>query len=268
MGKELTIIAVTIHAMFTLSKLLGFVTEPLSWVALLLAAGLLTWSRRPRLSRSLQGLALAGLLVQGWLGPPTALLHYLESRYRVHDGLEDNKHYVGVLVLGGAMEPPKLWAAHGLPALNGAAERMTAPLPLLQRQPHLQLLYTGGYGRLLGDGRHEAQQVMAFYRSMGIAPQRLLLESASRNTYENAVFSAAMPGIDKSQPWLLVTSAWHMPRAMATFEKAGWNVTAYPVDFLTGAGADWTDYRWSHSLWDTALHEYLGLLAYRLSGKL
>lgn len=254
--------------MYLLSKLLAFLTQPLSWVALSLLAGLLSLSHWPRLGRRLCTLALAVLLLQGWMGPPTALLHHLESRYPARHDLPDAQRYAGMVVLGGALEPPELWEAHGQPALNGAAERMTGVLPLLQQHPHLKLLFTGGYGQLLGRGLTEAQRAEWFYRSLNVPTQRLILESASRNTYENAVLSAALPGVDKTQPWLLVTSAWHMPRAMATFKKAGWNVTAYPVDFTTGRQAEWTDYSLSHGVWNTALHEYLGLLAYRLSGKL
>lgn len=254
--------------MCVLSKLLSFLTQPLSWVALLLLAGLLSLSRWPRQGRRLCTLALVVLLLQGWMGPPTALLHHLESRYPARHDLPDAQRYAGVVVLGGALESPELWEAHGQPALNSAAERMTAVLPLLQRHQNLMLLFTGGHGQLLGRGLTEAQRAEWFYRSMNVPAQRLILESASRNTYENAVLSAALPGVDKTRPWLLVTSAWHMPRAMATFEKAGWNVTAYPVDFITGRQAEWTDYALSNGVWDTALHEYLGLLAYRLSGKL
>lgn len=254
--------------MFVLSKLLAFVTQPLSWVALVLLAGVLMLRRWPRMGHRLCTLALLTLLVQGWMGPPTALLHHLESRYPARDTLPDAERYAGVVVLGGALELPDLWEAHGQPALNGAAERMTAPLELLQRHAHLQLLFTGGHGQLLGQGLSEAQRAAWFYRTMGVPAQRLLLESASRNTHENAVLSAALPGVDKTRPWLLVTSAWHMPRAMATFEKAGWNVTAYPVDFTTARTVDWTAYALSHGLWEMALHEYLGLLVYRLSGRL
>jgi uncharacterized SAM-binding protein YcdF (DUF218 family) len=78
-----------------------------------------------------------------------------------------------------------------------------------------------------------------------------------------------MAGVDVKKPWLLVTSAWHMPRAMATFEKAGWNVTPYPVDFRTGRSTPWTDYSLSDGAakWQLVLHELLGLWVYQLTGR-
>jgi len=255
--------------MFIAAQLLAFVTQPLAWVALLLLLGLLTQRRWRRCGLGLIWLALGTLLLQGWEPLPDALLRRLEARYPATSSLPDAQRYAGIVVLGGALEPPYAWQGHGQPALNEAAERMTGALPLLQRHPHLQLLFTGGSGELFEPGWTEAERARIFYADMGVAPQRLLFEPASRTTYENAVLSAQLPEVDKTRPWLLLTSAWHMPRAMAAFEKAGWNVTAYPVDFRTGTETPWTRYSLARAAnkWHLALHEYLGLLAYRLSGK-
>lgn len=255
--------------MFIAAQLLAFVTQPLAWVALLLLLGLLTQRRWRRCGLGLIWLALGTLLLQGWEPLPDALLRRLEARYPATSSLPDAQRYAGIVVLGGALEPTYAWQGHGQPALNEAAERMTGALPLLQRHPHLQLLFTGGSGELFEPGWTEAERARIFYADMGVAPQCLLFEPASRTTYENAVLSAQLPEVDKTRPWLLLTSAWHMPRAMAAFEKAGWNVTAYPVDFRTGTETPWTRYSLARAAnkWHLALHEYLGLLAYRLSGK-
>lgn len=256
--------------MFIAAKLLAFATQPLAWVLLLLSLGLLAQYRWRRAGLRLIWAALGVLVLQGWGVVPDALLRRLEARYPAVTGLPDAQRYAGVVVLGGALEPSPIWQAHGQPALNDAAERMTGALPLLQRHPQLQLLFTGGQGELFGQGLSEAERARIFYTDMGVAPQRLLFEGASRTTYENALLSAQLPGVDKTRPWLLLTSAWHMPRAMATFEKAGWNVTAYPVDFRTGGETPWTGYSLAGSAgaWHLALHEYLGLLAYQLAGRL
>jgi uncharacterized SAM-binding protein YcdF (DUF218 family) len=134
----------------------------------------------------------------------------------------------------------------------------------------LHIVYSGGEGTLLGDGPSEAERARVFFDSMGLTDKQVQYESASRNTYENAVFSARLPGITTTQPWLLLTSASHMPRAMGTFTKAGWRVTAYPVDFRTGATTPWLDYslREGTQKWQMVLHEWLGILSYRLTGRL
>jgi uncharacterized SAM-binding protein YcdF (DUF218 family) len=271
--------------MFVISKLLLFVTQPLAWVVLLLIAGLLllrSGLHVPLQTRnenqtspkglwgfSLVGLALLVLVLQGWETLPDVLIRKLENTYATQPASPDLKNYAGVVVLGGALDSASVWEGRSQPALNSAAERMVAPLPLMQQHPHLRLLFTGGEGQLLAQGLTEAQRAEIFYRAMGLSPTRLILEDRSRNTFENAVLSAAMAGVDVKKPWLLVTSAWHMPRAMATFEKAGWNVTPYPVDFRTGSNTPWTDYSLSDGAakWQLVLHELLGLWVYQLTGR-
>ncbi len=256
------------HGMFVLAKLLAFLTQPLAWVLLLLLLGLPLLRRWRRTGTSLLWTALAVLVVQGWEPLPDALLRRLEAQHPAPTRT-DLQRYAGVIVLGGALEPPYVWQGHQQPALNSGAERMTAGLPLLRAAPQLRLLFTGGEGDLFGQGMSEAERARRFYASMGVDPRRLLLESASRTTYENAVLSAALPDVDRTRPWLLLTSAWHMPRAMATFEKAGWNVTPWPADYRAGQSTPWDQYSLALGAhkWHTALHEYVGLWIYRLSGR-
>jgi uncharacterized SAM-binding protein YcdF (DUF218 family) len=253
--------------MFVAAKLLAFLTQPLAWVLMLLTVGLLLQRRWRRTGTALLWSALAVLVVQGWEPLPDALLRRLETQYPAPAQI-DLSRYAGVVVLGGATESSYIWEGNEQPQLNEAAERLTAAIPLLQRAAHLKLLYTGGEG-LLVTGLTEAERARRFYLQQGVDPQRLLLEDASRTTYENAVLSAALPGVDKTQPWLLLTSANHMPRSMATFQKVGWNVTPWPADYRAGLATPWTEYSLAGSAakWHTALHEYLGLWVYRLTGR-
>lgn len=255
--------------MFIAAKLLAFLAQPLAWVALLMLAAVLSLRRRPKLSQGLGWTAIALLLLIGWEPLPDALLRRLEARYPALPATADLKAYVGVVVLGGALEPAYVWTHPGTSALNDAAERMTEVLPLLRRQPGLRVLFTGGEGELFGGSLSEATRAEQFFTSQGIPAQQLLYESASRTTYENALLGKTVPGVDPAQPWLLLTSAWHMPRAMASFRKTGWNVTPCPVDFRTGQQTPWTQYSMDKGArkWKLALHEWLGLLAYRMSGK-
>lgn len=259
--------------MFYVAKLLSFATQPLNWVLLLLTLGLLCLPRRPRIGTGLCWAALSTLVLAGWQPLPDALLRRLEAQYPTRQLAAPGaslEPYAGIIVLGGALEPSYLWQDHGQVALNEAAERMTVPVALMQRYPHLRLLFTGGEGALFGEGLTEADRAKLFFDSMGVPAQRVLYESASRTTYENAVLSAKLPGVDPTQPWLLLTSASHMPRSMATFQKAGWNVTAYAVDYSTGAQPRWTDYSLNGgaSRWQMALHEILGWWAYKMTGRL
>ncbi|MDD5028804.1 MAG: YdcF family protein [Rhodoferax sp.] len=255
--------------MFVASKLTTFLTQPLAWVALLLLITLLLIKSRPAWAVRLGSFTLAGLLVLGWEPLPDALLRQLEQRYPPVGRQQIAAQTVGVVVLGGALESAYVWSVPGQSALNDAAERLTEALALLHQQPQLKLLFTGGEGELLGSDLTEAERARLFFEAQGVLPAQIIYEAASRTTYENALLSKTVPGVDASQPWLLLTSAMHMPRAMATFRKVGWNVTAYPVDFRAGMHTPWVQYSMDQGVkkWRMALHEIIGLLAYRLSGR-
>jgi len=174
-----------------------------------------------------------------------------------------------VLVLGGATESAYRWEGTLEPQMNAGAERMTTVLPLLRQAPTMQVLFSGGEGEYFGSGLTEADRARRIFAQLGVDTSRILFESASRNTYENAVLSARIPGVDPHQPWILLTSAAHMPRALAVFRKQGWNVTPYSVDFNAGLATPWTQYELGDfNRWNAALHEYVGIAAYWLTGRM
>ena len=252
--------------MFVLSKLMSAITQPLFWLAVwwCVALGMLSLSacwRRAALRMLWGGLAVLGLL--GFEAVPHALLRPLESQYPVPSPEAVARH-VGVIVLGGATQHPGIYQAHGQVPLGEAAERMTLPVGLMRQHPKLQLVFSGGEGRLLATGVSEAELAKAFYEEQGVDMRRVTLEGGSRTTRENALQVAGLLGERCKQPWLLVTSAWHMPRSVPEFEAVGCQVTPYPVDFRTGDTTSWTEYSLARSLvlWQTALHEWLGLAVY------
>ena len=250
--------------LFVLSKLLSAVTQPVFWLALYWAGVLLLLGRRPRLAIGLLWTELAALVLLGCQVLPDALLRPLEARYTI-PAAETLAGQRGVIVLGGAIDHPSIFQTHGQVPLGDAAERMTLPAGLMHRYPQFELIFSGGEGRLLATGTSEAELAGAFYRDQGIDARRIRLESGSRNTRENAQQVAALLGTGCGEGWLLVTSAWHMPRAMAEFDAVGCRVTPYPVDFRTAQERPWTSYSIANSLvmWQLALHEWLGLSVYR-----
>lgn len=236
------------------------------WLALWWALALLMlvrW-RRPAMAMLWSGLLVLGLL--GFQALPDALLRPLENRYPVPAAAVVERQ-VGVIVLGGAVGHPDSFEAHGQVPLGEAAERMTVPVALLRQYPALELVFSGGEGRLLVTGVTESQLAQAFYQQQGLDMAKVRLENGSRTTRENAQQVAKMLGERCQQPWLLVTSAWHMPRSMAEFEAVGCQVTPYPVDFRTAGETSLTEYSVAYSLvrWQVALHEWLGLWVYGLT---
>lgn len=249
--------------MFLFSKLLSAVTQPMFWLALWWAIALLVLMRWRKLALAMLWTGLVALGLLGFQAIPDALLRPLENRHPIPAAESINRH-VGIIVLGGATNHPDSFVAHGQVPLGEAAERMTVPVGLLRQHPKMELVFSGGEGRLVTTGVTESELARTFYQEQGVDMTQVKLEDGSRNTRENAQQVAKLLGDRCKSPWLLVTSAWHMPRSMAEFEAVGCNVTAYPVDFRTGDTTSLSEYSMAHSLlrWQVALHEWLGLLVY------
>ena len=177
----------------------------------------------------------------------------------------------GFVVLGGAIDDD-LSRARGQTTFDEGAERLTEAAILARRYPAARIVYSGGSSSMLGRPSSEAEQARSLLVAMGVDAQSITLETRSRNTDENARFTAAIVHPQPDQRWLIVTSAYHMPRAMGLFRKAGFNAVADPVDYRTAGGrADWRpNSNLPHGLvlFDLAVHEWIGLVAYRLSGRI
>ncbi len=195
---------------------------------------------------------------------PLLLLRPLEERFPAPAA--DAAAPYGIVVLGGPISVA-LSLAHGQTALEEGAARLTEAAILARRFPDAKIVYSGGSDRL----ESEAAEARNLLVALGVDASRIEIEYRSRNTDQNARFTAALVEPKPEQTWWLVTSAWHMPRSMGLFEKAGFSVRAYPVDYRSfGDARDyWPDREPSRGLrlFELAVHEWLGLAAYRLAGK-
>jgi len=246
----------------------SLLTDPLFWVVLMLALGLLLLRRRPVAGRRCIGLGLLVLVLLGWRAPPDRLMHALETWHAPANPAELGR-YAGVVVLGGSFERASLQTGREAVQLNEHADRLTETVALALAYPDLPIIFTGGCVDT-GEGCvAEAVLAQRFFTSMGLAPDRVRYEAASRTTFENALLTAQLPGVNTTRPWLLLTSAWHMPRAVAAFRAQGWNVTPWPADFRSNDHMPWTAYSLTKGVqqWQFALHECLGLLAYWVTGR-
>ena len=246
----------------------GLLTDPLFWVVLMLAMGVALLRRRPTAARRWIGLGLLVLVLLGWRVLPDRLMHALETRHPSANPAEVGR-YAGVVVLGGSFERASLQTGRAAVQINAHAERLTEAVALALAYPELPIIFTGGCVDT-GEGCvPESALAQRFFTRMGLAPNRIRYEAASRTTFENALFTAQLPGVDKTRPWLLLTSAWHMPRAVAAFRAQGWNVSPWPADFRSNTNMPWTAYSLTKGMqqWQFALHECLGLLAYWVSGR-
>lgn len=254
---------------FYTSKLGWLLFAPLNLCLLLALAGLVALSWAPRAGRILALLAIAALMIMTFSPLGKLMLRPLEARFPV-PSLETPAPY-GIMVLGGAIDD-ELTIKHGKVDLLEGASRLTEAALLAKRFPDAKVFYTSGSAYANGGVSHEADEARDLLIGLGIDKERIGIETQSRNTDENARFSAAILKPRPGQVWWLVTSAYHMPRSMGLFRKAGFDVVAYPVDFRTYG--DDRDYRAELfrvnelSLFDLAAHEWTGLTAYYLSGKI
>lgn len=255
---------------FVASKLIGALLRPDTWIVIALAAVVLALVFHRRRLALWLGSALLGALVTLSIFPlGDLLLQPIERTYPAQPVLD---RVDGIIVLGGA-EDARASAYWGQMQLNEGAERYTAALEMARRFPEARLLFTGGSGALrdlVGAEVSEAAMAERFFLGLGVAQERLLLEDRARNTAENARLSLALANPDPNESWVLVTSAFHMPRAMRSFEAAGWpELTPWPVDYRTAAFSDRIGWGLIRNLQvlSIALREQVGRLAYRLSGR-
>lgn len=256
---------------FYLSKILWLVIAPANLLLLMLLLGAaLLFTRFMRAGRFLVLASALGFFVVGVLPVGTLMMRALEDRFP--QPAANMPAPTGIIVLGGAVDE-QMMRLRGPIELTEAGDRMTHGVMLARRFPEAKLVFTGGSAALLGSTHREAHAAEKLFLELGIPKERLVLESESRNTYENAIFTREIVKPKPGEVWLLVTSAAHMPRSMGIFRKAGFNVTPYPVDYQTFgvAGEYRTLFRNVTSglvRTEGALREFIGLAAYWWTGKL
>ncbi len=253
---------------FIASKLLWAVLRPNTLALVMAVAGLVLVWRGHRIGRWPLALGLGWYALVFMLPVSTAVTLPLEQRFT--RPATPPVQVDGIIVLGGAVEQ-ELTDAHGIPALNGAAERFTEALVLSRRYPGAKLVFTGGSSAVIPGGATEADTARQLFADIGLPPERLVFEGESRNTWENAVLTRQLLNPQPGETWLLVTSAMHMPRAMGCFRGAGWQVVAWPVNYTTGTNPRlWYNWPFPTRLnqAEAAMREWAGLVAYRLMGRL
>jgi len=194
------------------------------------------------------------------------LAHPLEQRFPQPTMLPEQVD--GIITLGGAFDPV-LSIRHGQVSANGAIERVSEAIALHQQFPEAKLVYTGGSGFIKNNEVGGADIAKSFFADIGIDTSNIIFEAESRNTFENAVFSKALLEPTPNQTWILVTSAFHIPRSVGIFQKNGWNVIPYPVDYNSTFPElhPGIEFGGKLSSIDRYSKEYVGLIAYKLLGR-
>lgn len=254
---------------FTVSKIAFFFSRPSSLMIFLLVASLIAaffgWRR---LALALGGTSLAALLAVTVTPLAPLLLAALENRFPMPPA--DAPAPAGIVLLGGFTDDG-VAESRGVVAVGGGVAAVFEVADLARRWPAVPIVLTGGSNSLLhGSEVSEAELMKRLLVSLGVGPERMILEGTSRTTWENAAQSYALVRPAAGANWWLVTTAFHTPRAVGAFRAAGWTgIVARPGSYLTNAGrVGWRPpMLWGLSAFDTAAKEIMGLVAYRLTGR-
>lgn len=247
---------------FALAKLGWTIAAPshlLLWLALATAVALV--AGRPRLGRGLAIITALLFVVFGVLPTGDWLARRLEDQYPRPAVLPARVD--GILDLGGGLGDDILVARHA-PATALSEARLVSTFELARRYPAARVVFSGGWGRYA-----DAAAAGYGFAQMGLDPGRLTLERRSHDTFENLVFTRRLVAAKPGEVWVLATSAIQMPRAMAVARRLGWPMIPWPTDYLTRPArgrplADWLDVVGNLQRADAALHEDIGLIAYRM----
>jgi len=254
---------------FPLSKFYWYVSTPLHLLAIVLAVGaLLLWTRRHRrLGRAIVSATVALLLAFALLPVGAWLMWPLATRFPAL--AEPPADLAGIVLLTGDVVNAIESEAAGQPVPGDNVDRLVEFLRLARLRPQARLVVTGGIGSLDRSRPPEAPWIAEYMVALGVPRGRILVETEARNTAENARFTKAMVQPAAGERWAVVTSAYHMPRSIGCFRGAGWEVLAAPSIPRVEERELWEPPLRLHRDLErigTAMHEYVGLLAYRLNG--
>ncbi len=249
---------------FIFSKLLNFSIAPLSWIIALLFWSILTKNIKRKKILAILSISLLLFFSNAFLF--NEVMGKWELQTKKYSEL---KTYDAGIVLGGMLaydgEYDRIMFMRG-------TDRILQAIELYKKGYIKKILYTGGSGSIMRPEFKEAIYAQRFLRTLGIPEEDILIESESNNTRENAIFTKLL--VQKKIPngkYLLITSAFHMRRAIGCFTKAGLNVDYYSTDRYSGIHAYIFDNMFIPNVgtlqqWTMLLHEMIGYAVYRISG--
>ena len=251
-----------------LSKIFWFIFQPINALLILIfLSWILLFTRFARFARWL--VLLTGLAGLTMAHSPLPMLIALPLENRFERPVLPER-IDGIISLGGGIDID-VSGTREIVELESAADRITELLVLSRRFPDAKIVYTGGTANLVYEKTYSGSIVPGLLEQMGMEPGRILSENRARNTFENAKLSKQLVEPKAGENWILITSAFHMPRSVGVFRKQGWNVIPWPVDYRTRKTGSETQFFLSaiHHLdiMNLAVKEWIGLAVYYYSGR-
>jgi len=257
--------------LFSLSKLFVTLTSPINLLVVLIFSSMLIVTFVPFgfLHRWGKRIGVFSVILMTLIAVTPIGYFSVEYLENLHSNVKLPRNVTGIIVLA-ADENPNISEKRHIPIMGSAAQRYIYLKRLSKTYPRAKIILVGSTNALYPSGKMTTKQVIQpVLDIMNIPRWRTRYETKSRNTHENAILSAKKIKPSSKEKWLLVTSAYHMQRALLSFKKAGWNVVPSPSDYLTSGKEEFHfGLNMPHNvrLLSIAAHEYYGLLSYWLMG--
>jgi len=249
---------------FILSKIFDFLMAPISWILILLLWMIISKSKKVKKRLSVLVIVIAILFSNSFLYKTFVLAWQIKPVTLVK-----GKSYSAGILLGG-------FAAFDIDKkgyFSESADRFIQAEKLYHQGFIQKIIMSGGSGALINNDTKEADFVKGELIASGVAEKDIIIENQSRNTYENAIFSKRiLDSLKLSSPYILLTSATHMPRSIKIFKKAAIPVLPFPCDYhVINSHISWEEIVIPElkllNDWGIIFHEIIGLKVYQLTGK-
>jgi uncharacterized SAM-binding protein YcdF (DUF218 family) len=249
---------------FILSKVLFFLLSPFWWIIILFAWMLISKSEKRQKALRIVILVVFIIFTNPFIYR-TLVLAWQPDPVELPAG----KKYTAGILLGGMAGYDKYDRGH----FGSSADRFIQAANLYHSGIIGKIIVSGGTGSLMQNEPAESFFLRGAFIANGIPDSAIIIESRSRNTYENAVYSKQITdSLQLSPPFVLVTSALHMPRSAKVFKKQGFDIMPFPCDYrVTHQGFSMENYILPNSglinEWNLFIKEIVGLWIYTLTGK-
>mgnify|MGYP001416729970 FL=1 len=253
---------------FYLSKILWLIVNPFNiFIFITLFTMFLYFINFRRLSLIIYLINFIFIALISFLPIGSYLTYIIEKEF--HTNTKFPEQVDGILILGGATNP-LLFKEFDQISLNGSAERLVESVMIIRKFEKAKVIFSGGSGIVNRSDLGHSQVAKLFYKKIGVDINKIFFEDKSRNTYENIIYSKKIAKPKKNENWLLITSAFHMKRALLIAEKNNWKLIPYAVDFKNVK-----EFKVIPNLnllsnlnsFQSGLHEWLGLVSYYLMGR-
>ena len=253
---------------FLLSKILWIVFNTFNIILFLIVlAFFLKFFRFNFFSKFFYLISVIVFLITGILPTGSYLIFQLEKDFYNENIFPENID--GILILSGATNP-FLTKVHNQVSLNASSERLIESVNLMNKYPKAKVIFSGGSGSLKHLELTHSSAAKIFYKSLGVDISNIYFENKSRNTYENIIFSKKIAKPNDNEKWIIITSAFHLKRALNIGQKVNWNLIPYATDFYLPKNFEWhLSFSFLNNLlmFQTSSHEWIGLISYYFMGR-